>query len=91
MPVGPGNSPGGTSVGCKEEEEEVEERKGALRITCASHRLCLACCRGPFLALGSKPPAIIWICLISSRLLPAEPQELWPAWQRCFFGLEGVW
>lgn len=42
MPVGPGNSPGGTSVGSKEEEEEVEERRGAPRSPCASHHLCLA-------------------------------------------------
>jgi hypothetical protein len=36
MPVGPGNSPCGASVGSKEEDEEVEERRGSLRSPCAS-------------------------------------------------------
>lgn len=72
-------------------EEEVEEKRGAPRSPCASRRLGWAYHRGPFLALGSKPPAIIRICPIISRLPPAGPQELWPAWQRRSSGLEGAW
>lgn len=89
MPVEPASSPGGTSVGSK--EEEVEEKRVAPRSLCASRCLWWACHRGPFLALGSKPPAITGICLIISRLLPVGPQELWPAWQRRSSGLEGAW